>query len=143
MITRNSALTQAKRARKRAEWESIIEVSCDRFADSAPTPEYVAALSDTIAATENKIRQRSPSVEQADRIIRVMNMTRIGHRQREISEEIGQSVVTGRRNLQMIRDLLQLDSTSWAAESETLSEEPMSKPWRSPIRVPSPTTSPA
>jgi DNA-directed RNA polymerase specialized sigma24 family protein len=106
VITRNTALNQAKRARNRAIHEAHLASSGMEFADAGPTPEEIAALCDTIAVTEQRIRERSTSSAQSDRIVRVLNMTLSGHTQREIADAIGQSEVTVRRNLQMIRDLL-------------------------------------
>ncbi len=106
VITRNSALNQAKRHGK------VIRVSADddsmfmEQADDQPTPEDVAALSDTVESLEQQIRRRSTTAEQSERIIRVMTMTLAGHTQREIADAIDQSEITVRRNLQIVRELL-------------------------------------
>ncbi len=106
VITRNTALKQAKRAGKQAAYNTDADSLLLQHADTSPTPAEVAALSDTISDLEQQIRARSADSEQADRIIRVMSMTLSGYTQREIATAIGKSEVTVRRNLNMVRDLL-------------------------------------
>jgi RNA polymerase sigma factor (sigma-70 family) len=113
VITRNSALNEAKRsgnrkARVAAQSDSIFT----QHTDDEPAPEEVAALSDTIESLERQIRERATTGEQSERIIQVMTMTLSGHTQREISEAIGQSEVTVRRNLTIVRELLSQDEES-------------------------------
>ncbi|PAY19058.1 hypothetical protein CKO51_13065 [Rhodopirellula sp. SM50] len=108
-ITRNNALNQAGRAGRQAQRVSDAESAVFKQADGGPTAEEVAALSDTLSDLEQKIQDRSTNADQAERIIQVMTMTLSGHTQREIAEAIGQSEVTVRRNLSMIRDLIDPD----------------------------------
>jgi len=105
VITRNTALKQAKQAGQQAAYTDADSLVL-QHADTSPTPAEVAALSDTISDLEQQIRARSTDSEQADRIIRVMSMTLSGYTQREIATAIGKSEVTVRRNLNMVRDLL-------------------------------------
>jgi DNA-directed RNA polymerase specialized sigma24 family protein len=106
VITRNTAIHHAKRAGKQMAYTTDVESFVLQQADASPTPAEVAALSDTISDLEQRIRARSTDREQADRIIRVMSMTLCGYTQREIAAAIGKSEVTVRRNLKLVRDLL-------------------------------------
>lgn len=106
VVTRNKAINRVAKARPQAAHFVDVESSILEQAHAGPTGEEVAALSDTIDVIEQKIRDRAKNDEQADRIIRVMTMTLSGHTQQEIASEIGQAEITVRRNLTMIRRLL-------------------------------------
>ena len=106
-MTRNLALNQVKRYRKAPV--AIADTPESEHGDEQPTFEEVAAVSDTIESLERRIRERSKTEQQSDRIIRVMRMTLSGYTQREIASEIRQSEVTVRRNLTMIRELMRFD----------------------------------
>lgn len=107
VITRNHALNQAKKYGNRIDRNLGSDSIFVQEASGEPMPEEVAALSDMIGRVEHTIRSRSKSHHQAERIIRVMTMTLSGHTQGEIASAIGQSAVTVRRNLSMIREIIE------------------------------------
>ena len=106
-MTRNHALNQAKRHGKAAT--ELADLAAADHAHDDPTPGEVAAVSDTIESLEQRIRDQAKTDQQAERIIRVMQLTLSGYTQREIAADICQSEVTVRRNLSMIRQLMPLD----------------------------------
>ena len=106
VMTRNNALNAAKKQGRRLDRVSAPESYVAESADTQPSPDDVAALSDMVDWLLNTISAKSKSEEQADRINKVLMMTLSGFRQTEIAERIGQSEMTVRRNLNLIRDLL-------------------------------------
>lgn len=116
VITRNHALNEAKRYGRRIDRtrdsEALLNQSC-----AEPIANEVLAVSDMVEKIELEIQERSRNDQQADRIIQILRMTLCGHTQKEISSAIGQSEITVRRRLGMVRELLLRHSENADASS--------------------------
>ena len=106
VITRNNALNRVKRIRNRIDRHRDTDLQMLGKASNDPTPEEVAALTETISVLEEKIWSEAKTDEQAERVIRVMQMTLSGFTRREIAKSIGRTEATVRRNINMVRGLL-------------------------------------